>query len=155
MRRLVVILALAGLLGLGAYFLSYGIARCTFCQAPDAHDPSSWMRQEFHLSDAQYAQVKQLEAGYHPHCAMMCGQIDQTHLVLKNLILANETVTPEIEAALKKDGEVQEQCREDMLRHFYEVSQALPPAEGKRYLQIMQIQVVAPEKISSTVAASH
>lgn len=142
MKRLVVILVLAVLLGLGAYCTFYGIARSTFCQVPDAHDPSGWTRQEFHLNDAQYARVKQLEAAYYPHCVEMCDQIKQSHLALKNLILASGTMTPEIEAALKKDGEVQQQCREDMLRHFYEVSQAMPPAEGKRYLQIMQAQVV-------------
>ena len=108
MKRLGVILGLAILLGSGAYFVSYGVARCTFCRMPDANDSSSWLRQEFHLSDAQYAQVKKLEADYHPHCIVMCDQIRQSHLALKNLILANGAMTPEIEAALKKDGEFSE-----------------------------------------------
>jgi len=142
MKRLVVILALAVLLGAGAYALSYGIARCTFCRAPGADDPSSWLHQEFHLNEAQYAQVKKLETDYYPHCADMCSRIEQSHLALKKLILANGSMTPEVEAALTKDNAVQQQCREDMLRHFYEVSQAMPPAEGRRYLQIMQAQVV-------------
>ena len=155
MKRLVVILALAVLLGLGAYVVSYGIARRAFCQMPDAGDTSSWLRQEFHLNDAQYAQVKKLEADYHPHCIEMCDQIKQSHLALKNLILANRTMTPEIEAALKKDSAVQQEWRADMLRHFYEVSQAMPPAEGKRYLQVMQAQVVHPEMTSDEMAAPH
>ena len=155
MKRLVVILALAVLLGLGAYFVFYGVALCTFCRVPDANDPTSWMRQEFHLNDTQYAQVKKLDEAYYPHCAEMCDQIKQSHLALKNLILANGTITPEIEAALKKDSAVQQQCREDMLRHFYEVSQVLPPEEGKRYLQIMQAQVVAPEKTSTATVNQH
>src|ERR1019366_8040628 len=72
MKRLAVILALAVLLGSGAYFVSYGVARCTFCRMPDTRDSSSWLRQEFHLSDSQYAQVKKLEADYHPHCVDLC-----------------------------------------------------------------------------------
>jgi Spy/CpxP family protein refolding chaperone len=155
MKRLVVILALAILLGAGAYLVSYGIARSTFCQMPDAGDSSGWMRQEFHLTDTQYAQVKKLEADYHPHCVDLCDQIEQSHLTLKNLILANGTLTPEIEAALKKDGAVQQQCREDMLRHFYEVSQAMPAEEGKRYLEIMQAQVVEPGKTANATAVPH
>jgi len=155
MRRLVVILTLAVLLGLGAYFVSYGIARCTFCRMPDASDPSSWLRQEFHLSDAEYAQVKKLEADYHPHCVVMCDQIMQSHRTLKNLILANGAVTPEIEAALQKDGAIQEEWRADMLRHFYEVSRAMPPAEGKRYLQFMQAQVIQSEMTSDEMATPH
>jgi Spy/CpxP family protein refolding chaperone len=153
MRRLIVILALAALLGLGAYAVSYGIARHTFCQMPDTRDASSWLRQEFHLSDAQYAQVQKLEADYHPHCVAMCDQIVQSRTALKNLILANAAMTPEIEAALKKDGAIQEEWRADMLRHFYEVSQAMPPAEGKRYLQTMQAQVIEP--ISDEMTAPH
>jgi small-conductance mechanosensitive channel len=155
MKRLVVILALAALLGSGAYIVSYTAARCTFCQMPDANDSSSWLRQEFHLSDDQYAQVKKLEADYHPHCIVMCDQLKQSHLALKNLILANGAMTPEIETALKKDGEVQREWRQDMLRHFYEVSQAMPPAEGKRYLQIMQAQVLEPEKTSNATVGPH
>lgn len=155
MKRLVVILAFAVLLGLGAYFLSYGIARCTFCRVPDTNDPSAWMRQEFHLNDVQYDQVKKLDAAYYPHCADMCDQIDQSHMALKSLIMASPAMTPEIEAALKKDSAIQQQCREDMLRHFYEVSQAMPPAEGKRYLQIMQVQVVEPEKTSTATVNQH
>jgi hypothetical protein len=155
MKRLVVILALAVLLGLGAYVISYGIARHTFCQMPDVSDSSSWLRQEFHLSDVQYAQVQKLEANYHPHCVEMCTQIMQSRSVLKNLILANGSMTPEIEVALQKDGVVQEQWRADMLRHFYEVSQAMPPEEGKRYLQIMQAQVIQPDMTSGEMATPH
>jgi hypothetical protein len=155
MKRLVVVLALALFLGLGAYFTFYGVARSTFCQGPDARDPVSWTRQEFHLTDVQYAQVKQLEAAYHPHCMGMCDAINQSHQTLKNLILANGTMTPEIEAALKKDGEVQQECRAGMLRHFYEVSQVMSPDDGKRYLQMMQVQVVEPEETSIATVAQH
>jgi hypothetical protein len=148
MKRLVVIMAMAFVFGVGAYLCVYGVAKSTWCRVPDSHDPSGWMRQEFHLNDAQYAQVKKLETAYYPHCADMCDQIEQSHLALKKLILTNASMTPEVQAALEKDSAVQHQCREDMLRHFYEVSQSMPPAEGKRYLQIMQAQVVEPEKAS-------
>ncbi|MEJ0000877.1 MAG: hypothetical protein WDO13_17940 [Verrucomicrobiota bacterium] len=155
MKRLVVVLAVAVLAGLGAYFAFYGIARCTFCRVPDAKDPSAWIHQEFHLTDAQYAQVKQLEVAYSPRCAGMCEKIDQSHQTLKGLILTHGAMTPEIEAALKNDGDVQQECRANMLRHFYEVSQVMPPAEGQRYLLIMQAQVVEPEKTSSGTIAQH
>jgi len=142
MKRLIVILALAVLLGLGAYLVSYGVARHTFCRMPDVSDTSSWLHQEFQLSDAEYARVKKLEEDYHPHCVAMCEQIGQSQQALKNLILANKAMTPEVDAALKKDAEIQQEWRRDMLSHFYEVSQAMPPAEGLRYLKIMQTQVL-------------
>ena len=155
MKRLIVILALAVLLGLGAYFASYAVARRTFCRMPDVSDSSSWLHQEFHLSDAEYARVKNLEADYHPHCVAMCEQINQSQVALKNLILANKAMTPEVEAALKKDSDVQQEWRRDMLSHFYEVSQAMPPAEGKRYLQIMQAQVLGLDTTSDAMDAPH
>ena len=155
MKHALLLLVLAVLIGSGAYFASYAIARCTYCATPDHNDPSAWMHQEFHLDDAQYAKVKQLEEAYYPHCANMCDQIDQSHMALKKLIMANATMTPEIAAALKQDGDVQQQCRMDMLKHFYDVSNAMPPAEGKRYLQIMQTQVVEPEKTSNATVVRH
>jgi small-conductance mechanosensitive channel len=155
MKRLVVILALAALLGLCAYFASYTVARRTFCRMPDAGDASSWLHQEFHLSDAEYAHVKKLEADYHPHCLVMCEQINRSQQALKNLILANKGMTPEVEAALQKDSAIQQEWRRDMLSHFYEVSQAMPPAEGKRYLQIMQAQVLGLDMTSDAMDAPH
>ena len=85
----------------------------------------------------------------------MCDKIKQSRLALKNLILANGTMTPEIETALQKDSAVQQEWREDMLRHFYEVSQAMPPAEGKRYLQIMEAQTLEPQKAADAMVAPH
>ncbi len=153
MQRLVVILAVAVLLGAVGYFISYGTALRTYCRVPDSRDPSGWMRQEFHLTDAQYAQVKKLDEAYYPHCAEMCDKIDQSHAALKNLILASGTMTPEVAAALQKDGAVEQQCRSEMLSHFYDVSQVMPPDDGKRYLRIMQAQVVEPENTAAYAAA--
>ncbi len=100
MKRLFLILALAIFLGSGAYFLSYHVTQTMFCRMPDASEPWSWTRQEFHLSDAEYAQVKKLETDYHPRCLELCDQIEQSHMALKKLILANSQITPEVAAAL-------------------------------------------------------
>jgi hypothetical protein len=149
MKRLVVILLLAIGLGVGAYLISYSIARSTFCHMPGSDDPANWVRQEFQLDDAQYARVKQLDDAYYPQCAAMCGRIEQSRGALKSLMMSSPAMTPEIGAALKSDGELRGECRAAMLRHFYEVSQAMPPAEGKRYLLIMQEQVLDPMPMGS------
>jgi hypothetical protein len=155
MRRLVVTAVLAILLGWAAYALSFHVASFTFCRAPDAKDPSSWIRQEYHLNDAQYARVKQLEDDYAPRCAELCHRIQQSHDSLEKLILANTTVTPEVETALQKDSAVQQECREAMLRHFYTVSQAMPPDAGKSYLKMMQSMVVEQDQTANGQASEH
>ena len=155
MKRVVSILVLALVLGSGAYFISYHLVQRTFCNAPDANEPTAWMHQEFRLSDNQYAQIKNLESDYHPRCVELCTQIEQSHLALKKLIQANSGLTPEVEAALQKDDAVQLQCREAMLGHFYEVSRAMPPEEGKRYLEMMQTQVVDTEKAAMMPDVAH
>ena len=89
MKRLLLILALSASLGAAAYLISYHIAQNALCDSPDWQSPTAWMRQEFHLNDAQYAQVKKMEGDYHPHCTEMCDRIQQSHLALKKIILAN------------------------------------------------------------------
>ncbi len=155
MKRLVVTAVLAILLGWAAYALSFHVASSTFCRVPDANDPSGWIRQEYHLSDAQYARVKQLEEAYAPRCTELCRRIQQSHDSLKKLILANTTLTPEVAAALQKDTAVDQECREAMLRHFYAVSQAMPPDKGKRYLEMMQAMVVEQDQPSNAPASQH
>jgi len=155
MKRLVVTAVLAILLGWAAYALSFHVASYTFCRVPDANDPSSWIRQEYHLNDAQYARVRQLEEGYAPQCAELCRQIQKSHNSLKKLILANTTMTPEVEAALQKDTAVEQECREAMLQHFYAVSEAMPPDEGKRYLEMMQGMVVEQDQTANAPASQH
>ena len=147
MKRLLVTLFVAVLLGGIAYTLSYYVAQDTFCRPPDTGDKLGWLRQEFHLTDSQYAQVKQLHSNYYPQCTMMCDEIKQSHETLAKLISSNSSLTPEVEVALKKDNEVQQECQEAMLRHFYAVSQVMPPDEGKRYLQMMETKVIRQDRI--------
>ncbi len=155
MKRLIIVLALAVLLGSGAYFTAYNVVHRTFCPTPDVAEPLGWMRHEFHLNDEQFAQVKKLEDEYAPRCAAMCDQIEKSHTALKDLIMTHGNMSPEVKAALQKDSEIQQQCREDMLNHIYEISKVMPPAEGQRYLQMMQAQVVKPEQTASTTVDQH
>ena len=157
MKRLVVTVVLAILLGWAAYALSFRtVASYTFCRVPDANDPSSsGYDRNIILNDAQYTRVKQLEEDYAPQCTELCRQIQQSHDSLKKLILANTTLTPEVEAALREDNAVQQECREAMLRHFYTVSQAMPPDQGKRYLEMMEAMIVEQDQTAHAPDSQH
>ncbi|MBI3878733.1 MAG: hypothetical protein HY301_01540 [Verrucomicrobia bacterium] len=47
-------------------------------------------------------------------------------------------VTPEIEQAIAAAAKLRGECQRDMLQHFFEVSQTMPAAQGRRYLDWVQ-----------------
>lgn len=98
----------------------------------------TWLKEEFHLSEAEFKRVSELHAAYLPQCAEMCKQIDAQNLRLKNLLAATNQVTPEIETAIAESSRLRGECQHQMLEHFYEVSRTMPPEQGRRYLTWVQ-----------------
>jgi hypothetical protein len=94
----------------------------------------AWLKQEFHLDDAEFQRISQLHAAYQAHCAEMCRRIAAKNSELQALLAANDTVTPEIKMNLSEAARIRADCQAAMLAHFCEVSRTMPPAEGKRYL---------------------
>src|SRR6266404_6807198 len=64
------------------------------------HPALAWLQKEYHLTDAQFAQVVQLHDAYKPKCAEMCRRIDDQNAKVEELLAATNTVTPEIKHAL-------------------------------------------------------
>jgi hypothetical protein len=95
----------------------------------------AWLKKEFNLSDGELARVTQLHDTYQPHCAEMCRLIDEHGDKLKTLLTGTNTVTPEIEAMLAESAKLRVECQRDMLQHFFEVSQTMPSAQGRRYIE--------------------
>src|SRR5258708_31881934 len=92
-----------------------------------ASGPKSPGKKEYHLTDAQFAQVVQLHDAYHPKCAEMCRRIDDQNAKIQQLLAATNAVTPEIKQALDGAAQLRTQCESAMLQHFYEVSRVMPP----------------------------
>ena len=132
----------AALLGYGiAYEAATRPAKAMLC-APDGG--MAWLRQEYHLTPAQFAKVEQMHADYRPTCEQMCMRIAASREKVDALIAANPTVTPETEVALREWALLQNECRLAMLRHVYAVSAEMPPAEGKRYVAMAAARLVTP-----------
>lgn len=131
------LLILFGALALGAAIFagSFFCARHTTmscCEQPA--DDLNWLRLEFHLGDAEMARIRELHEGYLPQCAEICAQIAAAKRELA--ALANNSAK-----ALAKQTEIaalRAQCQSNMLAHFVAVSQAMPPAQGERYLAEMK-----------------
>jgi hypothetical protein len=109
-----------------------------------------WLRREFHLSDSQFKNIQSLQTAYAPVCNEMCRRIMEANSKVDRLISENHEVTPELEAAIREVGVVQQDCRKQMLAHIYRVSAQMDPAEGQRYLGIMKSRVSQPGLSSDT-----
>jgi len=135
---------LLGLLAVGAAVLagSHFLAkRICVNQMANPADDLTWLRQEFHLSDAELAHVRQLHEGYLPKCGEMCRQIAAKKRELEAALSTTTNLNDLKVGAGRKLSELAQlraQCQLQMLQHFMEVSRAMPEEQGRRYLAEMQ-----------------
>jgi hypothetical protein len=110
-----------------------------------------WLRQEFHLTDAQFAAVRKLHEEYAPKCEQMCGRIADANARADRLIGAQRSVTPEVEAALQECATVHADCRRAMLGHIYAVANLMPADQGARYVEMMKARILEPGLAARTL----
>jgi hypothetical protein len=89
--------------------------------------------------------VAELHAAYLPQCRNKCRQIDAQTTQLQNLLAEATALTPEIERALTDTWRLRSECQTMMLGHFFQVSQTMPPEQGKRYLAWVKRKVFLPD----------
>ena len=143
MRRSIFLIAgvvsFAALVFAACYFAA---ARVRVGQSSDSTDELAWLRVEFKLSDAEMARVRQLHEGYMPKCEEMCARIAAKNRELNEALGASAQFTPALEQKLGEVAALRAECQGHMLRHYYEVSHAMPPAQGARYLAEMKRQTL-------------
>jgi len=140
--------------GLVAYACIYLHATSVQRSMEQTTRPSlAWLKNEYHLSDAQFVQVVQLHDAYYPKCAEMCRRIDVQNAKVQKLLADTNAVTPEIKEALADAAKLRVECQSAMMQHFYEVSSVMPPAEGKSYLAWVQSETLLPGQMVPTKPA--
>ena len=139
MRRSLLILLAMLLAGAAIVGTSYLLARriCVRELASSADD-LAWLRDEFHLGDAEMQRIRQLHEGYLPKCRENCARIAAKKQELQAALDNAQGMTPEAAQKLTEVAALRAQCQANMLAHFYEVSRAMPPEQGRRYLAEMQ-----------------
>ena len=105
----------------------------------------AWMKEEFNLSDADFKRVSELHEAYLPRCREMCIQIDAQNTKLQKLLAGPKDVSPEIERELVESSRLRTECQTMMLRHFFQVSQTMPPEQGRRYLSWVKAKAFLPD----------
>ena len=144
MKRGLLILLL-GLLAWVATFVGVYHAGTTSPRAMlDGSVPElAWLKKEFNLSDAEFSRISELHSAYLPECHKRCQIIAAQNEKLQQLLSTNKTVTPEIESLLAERAKTRADCEAAMLNHFLEVSRAMPPEQGRRYLAWVKEQTFA------------
>lgn len=154
MRRSWLILLAVTLAAGGVIGLSYSISRCVCArQMAASQDDLEWLRTEFHLGAPEMDRIRQLHEGYLPQCRETCSQIALKKETLQHLLTATNGVTSEVEQTLADIASLRVQCQTRMLRHFEEVSRAMPPEQGARYLaEMRRLTLGGHEKIESSMS---
>lgn len=154
MKRPLLILIIAVLAGSALFASSYFMSRrvCEACGTKST-DNLEWLRQEFHLSDADMTRMRELHNTYMPKCADMCAQIAAKKLELNEALVGATNITDVAKQKLTEIAVLRAQCQAQMLQHFIEVSQAMPPEQGRRYLAEMErLTVGAHEQTEQTMS---
>jgi hypothetical protein len=156
MRRSPLIVLLALVAGVVAFVASYNVAqRLCAKQIASSADDLDWLRQEFRLSAAEMTHIRELHDGYLPKCGEMCQQIAAKKREVETTLAGATSVTAEAEQKLAELGTLRAKCQTQMLQHFVEVSQAMPPERGRRYLAEMErLTLGFHEQIEDTMSGS-
>jgi hypothetical protein len=128
-------LALSAAVFCGSYFLVQWICAR---QMGNPADDLAWLQQEYRLGETEMARIRELHEGYLPKCAEMCAKIAAKQREADQALSGSTNVTPLVEQKLTELGALRAQCQAQMLRHFAEVSQVMPPEQARRYLAEMQ-----------------
>ena len=129
------VLAAGAVVFAGSYLLAQRICARQFA---DPVDDLGWLRREFHLSDAEMARIRELHEGYLPICGEMCRLIEARKREVEASLAGATNVSAVAEQQLADLAALRARCQTQMLRHFAEVSQAMPPEQGHRYFSEMQ-----------------
>jgi hypothetical protein len=105
----------------------------------------AWLKHEYQLSDAEFARLSELHNAYLPKCAERCRQIAEANLRFETALDGAKELTAELKALLAERAQMRADCQAEMLEHFFEVSRAMPPEQGRRYLEWVKRQTCLQE----------
>ena len=154
MRRSLLILLAMLLAGTAIIGVSYVLGRqvCAH-QLAGGGDDLAWLRRQFRLGDTEMQRIRQLHEGYLPKCRENCARIAAKKKELQAVLDQAQGMTAEAQQKLAEVAALRAECQANMLGHFYEVSRAMPPEQGRRYLAEMQrLTLGSHEQIENTMS---
>jgi membrane protein implicated in regulation of membrane protease activity len=123
--------SLAAAVYAGAFYATTAPGRAELCCAtPEL----AWLTNQFKVDGAQFARISALHAVYLAQATERCKKIRSLNVALQAKMGQTGDITPEIEKGMNEMAQLRADCQREMFRHFVEVSHAMPPQEGRRYL---------------------
>lgn len=146
MKKGILILVLGFVAAAAAYGCVYFVCTASARTLEKSNEPElAWLRDEFKLTEAELKHISELHTEYLPQCREMCRQIDSQNVHLRTLLVNATNATPELEAALAESARLRSECQRMMLRHFFQVSQTMPPEQGRRYIAWVKEKAFLPD----------
>ena len=157
MRKPAVILAVALVVAAAVFGGAYYCAHYACVeQGATSTDDLDWLRMEFHVSDADLARIRELHDGYLPKCSDNCTLIAAKKRELAQAVAAGTNTTATLERLRSEVAALRQKCQSEMLAHFEEVSRAMPPEQGQRYLaEMKRITMGAHEKVEQSMSGTN
>lgn len=110
--------------------------------------PDEWIGRRLGLSGEALSAFTEAHNRYNATCSEMCVKIRDSDAHLATFVLNSREFTPEIAEAMAHSDGLRIECRQNMLKHFYEVAAILDEPKREKYLNLVLPLIVEPELMS-------
>ncbi|HEX7632589.1 MAG TPA: hypothetical protein VF388_10670 [Lacunisphaera sp.] len=144
MKKLLILLGLVLAVGTISYYACYRWTMASMVVVtPDGTDSElAWLKQEFALTPAQYDKVLTLHRAYSPVCAGHCMRYMKAHRQLADRLKNQTAWTSETDRLFAEQARIQSECHASMLKYAYDVAACMSPDQGRRYLEMIKMQLI-------------
>ena len=111
----------------------------------DAEHGHQWFHRKLDLSDSEAAMIDALEPEYRKERTELEKAFQQRILILRDLIVNSQELTPEVGHAIHELHIVHGQLQELSIKHYYEMMKALPRDKQIRLKEIAVQELSIPE----------
>jgi len=156
MKRGLIILIVAVILGVGMFFGSQRMLRPCDC-APTTQMPVEngsllpelqWLRASLDLTDSQFEKVQALHLAYQPRCAELCMRIQHSDHALLEASERSRAMTDDVVKLMREHADLTQECQQAMLKHVYETAACMAPEQADKYLKTVLPHVLGTAHVS-------
>ena len=156
MKRGLIILVVAVMLGVGMFFGSQQLLKPCDCMSGSQMPVENgsllpelqWLRDSLQLTDSQFEKVRDLHLAYQPRCMELCAKIQHSDHELLMAAASNRAVTSDVTKLLQTRATLTHECQQAMLQHVYETAACMTPEQAEKYLASVIPHVLGPTHAS-------
>lgn len=119
----------------GSFAISQRVCRACVAEPPGG---LHWLQNEYHLNNGEMARIQKLHNDYLTQCDAMCRMVTAKQQEVEAALNNATNINPVAQQKLDDLAACRAHCQSQMLQYFVNVSQAMPPDQGRRYLADME-----------------